>query len=319
MTKKELINGINEQEYLEELNIIDKRIEETYRQVYAYSNPKLIMLYYDIGVYINKHKTWGSEYVKRLSQDLKHRKGMSYENLYRMAKLSNEFTYEEIMSQAATQIPWFTLVTIMSKCSTKESRLWYIQKTYKNSWSRSSLIKQIKAKAYERGKIEPIVSKGLENYDNPLIKELIKDTYSLNISSNDFNNEEELKDKIIEDIIEFLKELGKGFALVGKEYKLKTKSKTYYLDLLFYNYLLHAFFVIEVKIGEYKVEYLVQLKNYVMIVDSTLKDEISKSTIGILLCRDADELIVRTTISEELTPIVLSKYNLLDDMKRFLK
>ena len=167
--------------------------------------------------------------------------------------------------------------------------------------------------------MEPIVSKGIENYDNPLIKELIKDTYSLNISSNDFNNEKELKDKIIEDIIEFLKELGKGFALVGKEYKLKTKSKTYYLDLLFYNYLLHAFFVIEVKIGEYKVEYLGQLKNYVMIVDSTLKDEISKSTIGILLCRDADELIVRTTISDELTPIVLSKYILLDDMKRFLK
>ena len=152
MAKNELKEIIDEKEYLEELNIIDKRIEETYRQVYAYSNPKLIMLYYDIGVYINKHKTWGSEYVKRLSQDLKHRKGMSYENLYRMAKLSNEFTYEEIMSQAATQIPWFTLVTIMSKCSTKESRLWYINKTYENSWSRSSLIKQIKAKAYERGK-----------------------------------------------------------------------------------------------------------------------------------------------------------------------
>ena len=319
MTKKELINGINEQEYLEELNIIDKRIEETYKQVYAYSNPKLIMLYYDIGVYINKHKTWGSEYVKRLSKDLKHRKGMSYDSLKRMSQFANEFTLEEIREQVVPQIPWGTLIEIMKKSKEHNEIMWYIQKTYENSWSRSSLIKQIKAKAYERGKIEPIVSKGIENYDNPLIKELIKDTYSLNISSNDFNNEKELKDKIIEDIIEFLKELGKGFALVGKEYKLKTKSKTYYLDLLFYNYLLHAFFVIEVKIGEYKVEYLGQLKNYVMIVDSTLKDEISKSTIGILLCRDADELIVRTTISDELTPIVLSKYILLDDMKRFLK
>ena len=152
MTKKELINGINEQEYLEELNIIDKRIEETYKQVYAYSNPKLIMLYYDIGVYINKHKTWGSEYVKRLSNDLKHRKGMSYRNLQYMRQLADEFSYDEIMQQPAAQIPWGHIVTIMYKCSTKESRLWYIQKTYKNSWSRSSLIKQIKAKAYERGK-----------------------------------------------------------------------------------------------------------------------------------------------------------------------
>ena len=65
---------IDEKEYIDELNIINKRIEETYRQVYAYSNPKLIMLYYDIGRYINKHNTWGSEYVKRLSNDLKHRK-----------------------------------------------------------------------------------------------------------------------------------------------------------------------------------------------------------------------------------------------------
>ena len=283
MTKKELINGINEQEYLEELNIIDKRIEETYTQVYAYSNPKLIMLYYDIGVYINKHKTWGSEYVKRLSQDLKHRKGMSYENLYRMAKLSNEFTYEEIMSQAATQIPWFTLVTIMSKCSTKESRLWYINKTYENSWSRSSLIKQIKAKAYERGKMEPIVSKGIKEYDNELIDEIIKANYYLPIKSEVVHNEKELKEQMMNKLIEVLQEVGKGNAFVGKEYKIKGGKKTYYIDLLFYNYLLHSFLVIEVKLGEYKPEYYGQLKNYVALVDKEIKSDIDNKTIGKLL------------------------------------
>ena len=125
MDKKEVKEVINEIEYLEELKIIDNRIEETYRQVYAYSNPKLIMLYYDIGRYINKHKTWGSEYVKRLSNDLKHRKGMSYHNLYHMSRFAQNFTIEEIVEQPALQIPWFSLVTIMSKCETKESRLWY--------------------------------------------------------------------------------------------------------------------------------------------------------------------------------------------------
>ena len=310
---------INEQEYELELKRIIKRINQAKIKVALYSNEEKTLAYYDIGTYINERKEWGNQYIKKLAEDLKGTEGFSQRNLEYMVRVAKLYSKEEIAQQPVAQIPWGTLIEITYKCSTKESRLWYINKTYENSWSRSVLIKQIKAKAYERGKIEPIVSKGLENYDNPLIKELIKDTYSLNISSNDFNNEKELKDKIIEDIIEFLKELGKGFALVGKEYKLKTKSKTYYLDLLFYNYLLHAFFVIEVKIGEYKVEYLGQLKNYVMIVDSTLKDEISKSTIGILLCRDADELIVRTTISDELTPIVLSKYILLDDMKRFLK
>ena len=283
MAKKELINGINEQEYLEELNIIDKRIEETYKQVYAYSNPKLIMLYYDIGVYINKHKTWGSEYVKRLSNDLKHRKGMSYRNLQYMRQLADEFSYDEIMQQPAAQIPWGHIVTIMYKCSTKESRLWYINKTYENSWSRSSLIKQIKAKAYERGKMEPIVSKGIKEYDNELIDEIIKANYYLPIKSEVVHNEKELKEQMMNKLIEVLQEVGKGNAFVGKEYKIKGGKKTYYIDLLFYNYLLHSFLVIEVKLGEYKPEYYGQLKNYVALVDKEIKSDIDNKTIGKLL------------------------------------
>ena len=149
----ELNKVIDEKEYLDELNIIDKRIEETYRQVYAYSNPKLIMLYYDIGSYINKHKSWGSEYIKRLSNDLKHRNGISVSNLKYMSQFAKSFTRDEISHQVGGQISWRSLIEVMSKCKTKESRLWYIEKTYANSWSRSTLIKQIKAKAYERNTI----------------------------------------------------------------------------------------------------------------------------------------------------------------------
>ena len=319
MTKKELINGINEQEYLEELNIIDKRIEETYRQVYAYSNPKLIMLYYDIGVYINKHKTWGSEYVKRLSNDLKHRKGMSYDSLKRMSQFANEFTLEEIREQVVPQIPWGTLIEIMKKSKEHNEIMWYIQKTYENSWSRSSLIKQIKAKAYERGKIEPIVSKGIENYDNPLIKEIIKESYYMPFSSKEINNEKELKDHIINGILEFLKELGKGFALVDREFKLICSSKTYYLDLLFYNYLLHSFLVVEVKIGEYKSEYYGQLKNYVLLVDQELKTERDDKTIGVLICRDGDKNIIKTTFENDNIPLIFSRYVLEDKLNDYFK
>ena len=310
---------INEKEYLDELNIIDKRIEETYRQLYAYSNPKLIMLYYDIGRYINKHKTWGSEYVKRLSNDLKHRKGMSYHNLYHMSRFAQNFTIEEIVEQPALQIPWFSLVTIMPKCETKESRLWYINKTYKNSWSRSSLIKQIKAKAYERGRIEPIVSKGIKEYDNPLIKEIIKDSYYMPFSSKEINNEKDLKDLMMNKLIEVLQESGKGNAFVGREFKITSGKKTYYLDLLFYNYLLHAFVVVEVKIGEYKVEYLGQLKNYVMQVENNIKSDYDKKTIGILICKEADRTIVKYTIEDENIPLALSEYVLIDDLEKIRK
>ena len=310
---------IDEKEYLDELNIIDKRIEETYRQVYAYSNPKLIMLYYDIGTYINKHKTWGSEYVRRLSNDLKNRKGMSYPNLYRMSQLVENFTMDEIVSQAVIQIPWGHIVTIMSKCESKESRLWYINKTYENSWSRSSLLKQIKAKSYERNKIEPIVSKGIKEYDNKLIEEIVKANYYLPIKSNEINNEKELKEQMMNKLIELLQEVGKGNAFVGREYKIKGGKKTFYIDLLFYNYLLHSFLVIEVKIGEYKPEYYGQLKNYVSLVDKEIRSKIDNKTIGILLCRTGDSYVIKSTFESEVSPLIYTEYVLLDKLDDYLE
>ena len=92
-------------------------------------------------------------------------------------RVAELYTKEEIAQQPVAQIPWGTLIEITYKCQSKESRLWYINKTYENSWSRSNLIKQIKAKAYERNTIEPIVSKGIKDYDNPLINEMIKESY----------------------------------------------------------------------------------------------------------------------------------------------
>ena len=312
-------NKIIDKVYNSELTNIKQRINDTQRKIAYTVNNELILLYYEIGGYINSHKTWGSKYVKRLSEDLKDYKGMSYTNLKYMSQLNSHFGQKEISQQLAGQIPWFTLVTIMEKCKTQESRLWYIQKTHEYGWSRSNLLKQIEAKAYERNRIEPIVSKGIKEYSNPLIKEILKDSYVLDIMDKEFNNEKELKDKIIEGILKFLKELGKGFALVDREYKLKNKSKTYYLDLLFYNYLLHCFVVIEVKIGEYKPEYYGQLKNYVGLVDNSLRNELDNKTIGILLCKDGDKSIVKTTLENDITPLVFSKYILLEDIDKYVK
>ena len=305
--------------YERELISIKNKITETQKKVVYTVNNEMILLYYEIGGYINSHKSWGSKYVQRLADDLKEYKGFSYSNLYRMYLLNEALSKEEIIAHAARQIPWFTLITIIEKTKTKESRLWYIEKTYENSWSRSTLIKQIKAKAYERNIIEPVVSKGIKDYDSPFIKEILKDTYVLDILGNEFNNEKELKDRLIEGMLSFIKELGKGFALIDREYKLKYKSKTYYIDLLFYNYLLHAFVVVEIKIGEYKVEYYGQLKNYVVIVDKVLKKEEDNNSIGILLCKDGDKSIVKTTFENDITPMVFSTYVLLEKIGEYMK
>jgi predicted nuclease of restriction endonuclease-like (RecB) superfamily len=320
MEKNKLIETIDEKQYEKELVDIKKRINETYKKISYTVNSELIILYYEIGSYINSHKSWGSKYVQKLSEDLKEYEGIGYRNLKYMSQLSSNFTYDEIRHQLGAQIPWRTLIEIMSKCESKESRLWYINKTYENSWSRSMLIKQIKAKAYERNTIEPIVSKGIKDYDNPLIKEMIKDTYSLNISRKDFNNEKEFKDKIIDDIIEFLKELGQGYALLGREYEIKNKSKKKFkLDILMYNVLLHSYIAIEIKIGEYKPEYYGQLKNYVLLVDQELKSSIDNKTIGVLICRDGDRNIIKTTFDNDNVPLVFSRYVLEDKLNEYFK
>ena len=152
------------------------------------------MTYYEIGTIINKRKIWGSKYIKNLANDLKeYGKGYSYENLYRMSKVSEEFSNEEIMSHPVTQIPWSTLVTvIMAKSSTHEEMLWYINETYKNGWSRSMVLNQIAMKAYERSLIEPTTSNITKSDD--LSNELFKDTYVFDfLDKNNIKNEKDLK------------------------------------------------------------------------------------------------------------------------------
>ena len=221
MEQNKLIETIDEKEYLQELNKIIKRINEAQYKVAIYSNEERTLAYYDIGTYINEKKEWGNQYIKNLAEDLKDIDGFSQRNLERISWFSEEMMKQEIPPQAGAKIPFRTLIEILSKCETKESRLWYINKVFENSWSRSTLIKQIKVKAYERNTIEPIVSKGIKEYDNPLIKEIIKESYYMPFNSKEINNEKDLKDNIINGILDFLKELGKGFALVDREYKLK--------------------------------------------------------------------------------------------------
>ena len=138
---------INKEIYESELMLIKSKIKNTYKKVAYTVNTSIVLLYYEIGGYINSHKKWGSKYIQNLANDLKDEVGMSYRNLQYMRRLNEEFSYDEIMHQFGAQIPWRTLIEIISKCKTKESRLWYISKTYENGWSRSSLVKQIKSKS----------------------------------------------------------------------------------------------------------------------------------------------------------------------------
>ena len=317
---KEQENEVIEKDYFKDLQEIKEAIRTNQNKAMVIVNSTMIMTYYEIGTIINKRKIWGSKYIKNLANDLKeYGKGYSYENLYRMSKVSEEFSNEEIMSHPVTQIPWSTLVTvIMAKSSTHEEMLWYINETYKNGWSRSMVLNQIALKAYERSLIEPTTSNITKSDD--LTNELFKDTYVFDfLDKNNIKNEKDLKNQMIDNIIKFLQELGPGFTLAGKEYKLVTPTnKEFYIDLLMYHTKIHAYVVIEVKIGEFTPADLGQLVFYVNAINKLEKTDVDSNTIGLLLCKDADKFVAETTLENSLLKLGISKYKFIEELPEYL-
>ena len=317
---KEQKNEVIEKDYFHDLQEIKEAIRTNQNKAMVIVNSTMIMTYYEIGTIINKRKIWGSKYIKNLANDLKeYGKGYSYENLYRMSKVSEEFSNEEIMSHPVTQIPWSTLVTvIMAKSSTHEEMLWYINETYKNGWSRSMVLNQIAMASYERSLIKPTTSNITKSDD--LTNELFKDTYVFDfLDKNNIKNEKDLKNQMIDNIIKFLQELGPGFTLAGKEYKLVTPTnKEFYIDLLMYHTKIHAYVVIEVKIGEFTPADLGQLVFYVNAINKLEKTDVDSNTIGLLLCKDADKFVAETTLENSLLKLGISKYKFIEELPEYL-
>ena len=282
-------------------------------------NSAMIITYYEIGTIINKRKIWGSKYIKNLANDLKeYGKGYSYDQLKRMAQFANEFSVQEIGAQPVPQIPWSSIIVIMQKSSSHEKMLWYINETYKNGWSRSMVLNQIALKAYERSLIEPTTSNITKSDD--LSNELFKDTYVFDfLDKNNIKNEKDLKNQMIDNIIKFLQELGPGFTLAGKEYKLVTPTnKEFFIDLLMYHTKIHAYVVIEVKIGEFTPADLGQLIFYVNAIDDLERTERDDETIGLLLCKEADSYVAKTSLNKSQLHLGISKYKFIEELPEYL-
>ena len=316
---KEKNNEVFEKDYFKDLQEIKEAIRTNQNKTMVIVNSAMIMTYYEIGTIINKRKTWGSKYIKNLANDLKeYGKGYSYDQLKRMAQFANEFSVQEIGAQPVPQIPWSSIIVIMQKSSSHEKMLWYINETYKNGWSRSMVLNQIALKAYERSLIEPTTSNITKSDD--LSNELFKDTYVFDfLDKNSIKNEKDLKDQMIDNIIKFLQELGPGFCLVGKEYKLVTPTdEEFYIDILLYHTKIHCYVVIEVKIGKFHPADLGQLIFYVNAINKLEKTEGDSNTIGLLLCKDADKFVAETTLENSLLKLGISKYKFIEELPEYL-
>lgn len=313
-------NQILEKDYFNDLQKIKDTIKENQNKAMIVVNSAMIMTYYQIGTIINKRKTWGSKYIQNLADDLKdYGKGFAYDNLNYMKRFASEFYKNEIFDQPGRIIPWRTLIEIMKKGKSHEEKLWYISQTHKNGWSRAMLINQIAMKAYERSLIEPSTTSIIKSDD--LSNELFKETYVFDfLDKEKIKTEKDLKNQMIDNIIKFLQELGPGFSLVGKEYKLTTPSnEEFYIDLLMYHVKIHAYVVIEVKLSKFKPEHLGQLIFYVNAVDELEKTDLDNNTIGLLLCKDADKFVAETTLKNTYMKLGISKYKFIEELPAYLE
>ena len=316
---KEQENEVIEKDYFKDLQKIKETIRTNQNKAMVIVNSAMIMTYYEIGTIINKRKTLGSKYIKNLANDLKeYGKGYSYDQLKRMAQFANEFTVQEIGAQPVPQIPWSTIIVIMQKSSSHEEMLWYINETYKNGWSRSMVLNQIALKAYDRSLIEPTTSNITKSDD--LSNELFKDTYVFGfLDKNNIKNENDLKEQMIGNIIKFLQELGPGFSLVGKEFKLVTPTnEEFYIDILLYHTKIHCYVVIEVKIGKFHPADLGQLIFYVNAIDDLERTEKDDKTIGLLLCKEADSYVAKTSLNKAQLHLGISKYKFIEELPEYL-
>ncbi len=319
----EKVLSILDEDYQNWIKELKKRYRQSQIKAAVHVNSELIRFYWSLGRDIVKMKSearWGSKFYASLSKDLNEQfqdaRGFSIRNLQAMHQFYELFPENKITQQVVAQItmvPWGHILILLDKVKKdRKKALFYIQKTIENGWSRSILRVQLDSNLYERqGKAINNFELTLPKENSDLAKQLTKDPYNFNFISldNDFS-EKELKDALINNIQKFLLELGTGFAYIGREYRLMVGETEQFLDMLFYNTQVHAYVVIEVKTTTFKPEYTGQLGTYVVAVDHILKSEIDSKTIGILVCKDKDNVLASYSMESSSQPLGVSSFEL---------
>lgn len=314
-------------DYKNWISELKQRIQQSQIKAAIKVNSALIEMYWDLGKEISeKHfeNTYGSAFFRQLSLDLKKEipniKGFSESNLkfckrfYLFYNQSSENRQQLVndLKQKLYLIPWGHQIILLTKCKTTKEAYFYIDKTIENGWSRNVLINMISVSLIQsQGKAITNFSKTLPEYDSELVRETFKDPYNFDfLNLTETYKERELENALTENISKFLIELGSGFAFVGKQVEISVSNQSFFIDLLFYHIKLKRYIVIELKTGNFEPEFAGKLNFYVTTVDKQLRDESDNATIGLLICKDKDEIIAEYSLTDLHKPLGISSYEL---------
>ncbi|MDE6304705.1 MAG: PDDEXK nuclease domain-containing protein [Paramuribaculum sp.] len=281
--------------------------------------------------------TYGSSFYKTLSHDLRSEmpdeKGFSESNIrymYRFYQLYSQSVKnfpqgvedfkqqnlpqvaEELLTEICS-IPWDHQRRIIDKSKGDAKKaLFFVRKVIENGWGRDMLLNFLSTDLYERqAKAITNFSKTLPALQSDFAQQVTKDPYVFNfLTMTEDYNERELEDALVANVTKFLVELGTGFAYMGRQYRMQVGEKEIFIDLLFYNTRIHAYCCIELKTGSFQASYLGQLGLYVTAVNHQLKTEHDNPTIGLLICKDKDNIEAQYSLEAYNLPLGISQYEL---------
>jgi len=231
-----------------------------------------------------------------------------------VAKLDEHFGTTDMLRQLIAQVPWGHHRLILDKMSDPSARLYYLRATAQLGWSRSVLLNQIKARAYERA----VKEKKTHNFALALPEhfaeqadEMMKSRYNLEfLGISQPMKERELEDRLIERLQRFILELGYGFCFVGRQYRLALGRKEYFVDLLFYHRFLKALVAFDLKIGSFEPEHAGKMDFYLNLLNEKERAPDDQPSIGIILCAEKDDIEVEFALKTKNNPIGVAEYQL---------
>lgn len=336
---------ILDKEYRNWIKTLSSRYRKSQIKAALKVNDEMLHFYYDLGkdiVSMKAESKWGSSFMKNLSSDLKEQNPdatcfsptnlLYMKNFYLLyqtylennaitqqvvEQLPNKQFTPQLVEQIASDIfsiPWGHHTILIDKFKTDPQRaLFFVHQTVENGWSRDTLLNFIGTDLYERqGKALTNFKNTLPDETSDLAQELTKDPYNFAFTGITTKyNERKLKDALLNNITKFLLELGTGFAYVGKEYSLQIGEKEKFIDLLFYNLSLSCYVVVEVKIGEFDFADVGQLGGYVVSCNHILRKQgRDNPTIGLLICKQKDNLVAQYALESSSQPLGISEYEL---------
>lgn len=295
---------------------IKELVKNAQDRVYKAVNNELINLYWTIGEFISKETLengWGKQTVEHLSVYLmsfkKDSKGFSARNLWRMKQFYECYKDCILLIPLINKVSWSNHLNILSKTANIEEKEFYLRLCSKHYYPKRDLATLIDNGTYERTmlaktKLSPLVA------EFPMPTEgIFKDVYVFDFVDLDNGYKEyDLRKALIKNLKKFLLEMGHNFSLIDEEYLLQVGMKDYKIDLLLHNRSLNCLVCVELKITEFKPEYLGKLEFYLESLDQTIKQPHENPSIGILICKTKDDEVVKFALNRSMSPAMVARY-----------